>query len=369
MPQRFTAALLCLLLSFCLHESRAQAAGLAITPASVATSIPALKDLASFPIGVALNVGNAPGDIAEIKDDAALNALISSQFSSIVAENGMKMRFLHPAVNTYDFAAADALLEYARGHGMILHGHTLIWHHDYQVPAWMRTYEGDWQAMLREHIQQICRHFAGKLKSWDVVNEAIDNKHPKQYRPTLFLEKLGSAYIEQAFIAAHEADPAAVLYYNDFSMESKPEKLQFMLDMVDDFQRRGIPLHGIGFQMHVSVDAPDIAQIKSALQAVAARGLQVRISELDVSLNQKRKAASLDPALAEFQKTRYHDIVAAYLQSVPPVQRGGITFWGLLDKDSWLVESKPYPDWPLLFDDKLQAKPAYWGVVEALKEQ
>lgn len=355
MCYRFTATLLALILGFCQLESRAQSAA----------PVPALKDNAKFPIGVALNVGNEAGDIADIKQSAAL---INAQFNSIVAENGMKMRFLHPAFDTYDFAAADALADYARGHGMILHGHTLIWHHDYQLPAWMKNYEGDWQAMLRDHIQQICRHFAGKVKSWDVVNEAIDNKHPKQYRATLFLEKLGPAYIEQAFIAAHEADPAAVLYYNDFNMESKADKLQFMLDMVDDFQRRQIPLHGIGFQMHVQVDSPDIAQIKSALQAVAARGLQVRISELDVSLNQKQKAANLDPVLAQLQKARYREIVSAYLQSVPPAQRGGITFWGLLDKDSWLVEIKPYPDWPLLFDDKLQAKPAFWGVLEGLKE-
>ncbi|WP_162060599.1 endo-1,4-beta-xylanase [Undibacterium sp. KW1] len=355
MSYRFTATLLALICCFCQPDSRAQSAA----------PVPALKDNARFPIGVALNVGNEPGDMADIRESATL---INSQFNSIVAENGMKMRFLHPAIDTYDFAAADALADYASTHGMILHGHTLIWHHDYQLPVWMKNYQGDWQAMLREHIQQICRHFAGKVKSWDVVNEAIDNKHPKQYRATLFLEKLGPAYIEQAFIAAHEADPAAVLYYNDFNIESKSDKLQFMLDMVDDFQRRHIPLHGIGFQMHVSIDSPDIAQIKTALQAVAARGLQVRISELDVSLNQQQKAASLDPARAQLQKTRYRDIVSTYLQSVPPAQRGGITFWGLLDKDSWLLDNKPYPDWPLLFDDKGQAKPAYFGVLEGLKE-
>ncbi|MBC3872662.1 endo-1,4-beta-xylanase [Undibacterium flavidum] len=355
MPCRFTVTLLALMLSLWSPESRAQ----------VAVPLPALKDSAKFPVGVALNVGNELGDLADIQESAAL---IHQQFNSIVAENGMKMRFLHPAINTYDFAAADALVSYARGHGMMMHGHTLIWHHDSQLPDWMKTYQGDWQAMLRDHVQQICRHFAGKLKSWDVVNEAIDNKLPDQYRATLFLDKLGPAYIEQAFIAAHEADPTAVLYYNDFGMEAKAEKLQFMLDMVDDFQRRQIPLHGIGFQMHVSIDSPNIAQIKSALQAVAARGLQVRISEMDVRLNQKQKAATLNPALAQQQKARYREIVSAYLQSVPPAQRGGITFWGLLDKDSWLVESKPYPDWPLLFDDQGQAKPAFWGVLEGLRE-
>ncbi|MFZ6820006.1 endo-1,4-beta-xylanase [Undibacterium sp. Ji22W] len=355
MSFRSTATLLALIISFWQPEGRAQS----IAP------LPALKDSAKFLVGVALNVGNEVDDLVDIKESAAL---ISTQFNSIVAENGMKMRFLHPAVDTYDFVAADALVEYARGHGMIMHGHTLIWHHDSQLPDWMKSYQGDWQAMLRDHVQQICRHFAGKVKSWDVVNEAIDNRHTDQYRATLFLDKLGPAYIEQAFIAAHEADPAAVLYYNDFGMESKAEKLQFMLTIIDDFQRRRIPLHGIGFQMHVRVDSPNIAQIKSALQAVVARGLQVRISELDVSLNQTRKVANLDPALTQLQKNRYREIVSAYLQSVPPAQRGGITFWGLLDKDSWLVESKPYPDWPLLFDDQGQAKPAFWGVLEGLKE-
>lgn len=355
MPYRLTTFLLVVALTFFVNACAVQSS----------KSLPELKNYAKFPIGVALNIGNEVGDIADIENEAAL---ITSQFNSIVAENGMKMSFLHPALNTFDFAAADTLVNYARKHRMIVHGHTLIWHDDYQIPAWMKTYQGEWASMLHDHVQTICKHFAGKVKSWDVVNEAIDNKRPWQYRKTLFFEKIGPSYIEQAFIAAHEADPKAALYYNDFALESKPEKLQFMLEMIDDFQRRHIPLHGIGFQMHVSLDGPPFAQIKSALQAVAVRGLQIRISEMDVSLNQKHKAATFDPEWNQLQKNRYKEIVTAYLQSVPPAQRGGISFWGLLDKDSWLVEGKPYPDWPLLFDGEGRVKPAFWGVLEALQE-
>ncbi len=333
--------------------------------AQATKSLPALKDFAKFPIGVALNVGNELGDMEEIAEHSAL---ITAQFSSIVAENGMKMSYLHPELNTFNFLAADALTKYALDHGMVMHGHTLIWHNEYQFPEWLKTYEGDWSTMLREHVQTICKHFAGKVKSWDVVNEAIENKRPWHYRETPFFNKLGPVYIEQAFIAAHEADPNAVLYYNDFAIESRPEKLQFMLAMIDDFQRRHIPIHGIGFQMHLSVDGPPITQIRDALQAVVARGLQVRISEMDVSVNQKHKAANFDPAWAELQKARYKEVISTYLQTVPPAQRAGISFWGLLDKDSWLVESKPHPDWPLLFDGEGQAKPAFWGVLEALRE-
>ncbi|MFZ6656934.1 endo-1,4-beta-xylanase [Undibacterium sp. TJN19] len=330
---------------------------------AVVADTPGLKTLAAFPIGVAVNVASAGAGIQVSKERADL---IGRHFNSLVAENSMKMSYLHPAENNFTFAGADALASYAHQHGMVLHGHALVWHSDYQIPVWMKNYQGDWEKMLASHVSQICAHFAGTVRSWDVVNEAIDDLHPAGYRASIFYEKIGKSYIEKAFIAAHAADANAELYYNDYNIEGSQGKLDFMLRMIDDFKSRQIPLHGIGFQMHVSSDGPGIAQIRKSFKAVADRGLKVRISELDVAMNQQRQFSTFTPAVAAQQKARYKAIITAYLEAVPPAQRGGITFWGLLDGDSWIGKRYQRPDWPLLFADDYSAKPALSGVAEAL---
>ncbi|MFZ6720554.1 endo-1,4-beta-xylanase [Undibacterium sp. Ji49W] len=327
---------------------------------------PVLKNLAAFPIGVAVSAGDERRSLFRKTDQ---QALINQQFNSLVAGNIMKMRYLHPAEDLFTFDDADALANYAKEHGMILHGHALVWHPDYQVPAWMKNYHGDWDAMLKNHVGQIARHFAGRVASWDVANEVIDENVPAAYRPSLFYQKMGKSYIEKAFIAAHAADPAADLYYNDFNTESVQSKLDFMLGMIDDFKARQIPIHGIGFQMHVDVDYPSIAQIRKSFRAVADRGLKVRISELDVAVNKHKNLKSLTPAVAMAQKARYKEIVTAYLEEVPAAQRGGITVWGLVDGESWLSGFHKRAEWPLLFKDDYTTKPAFDGVVEALTGQ
>ncbi|MES2038955.1 MAG: endo-1,4-beta-xylanase [Pseudomonadota bacterium] len=323
----------------------------------------ALKNMASFPIGVAVSAGDEKRSLFKKTDQ---QALINQQFNSLVAGNIMKMRYLHPAENQFSYDDADALANYAKEHGMILHGHALVWHPDYQVPTWMKNYAGDWDAMLTQHVTQICKHFAGRVASWDVANEVIDENVPAGYRKSLFYQKMGKSYIEKAFIAAHAADPAADLYYNDFNTEAVQSKLDFMLGMIDDFQARHIPIHGIGFQMHVNSDYPAIAQIRKSFKAVVKRGLKVRISELDVAMNQRNDLKALTPVAAAIQKARYKAIVTAYLEEVPPALRGGITFWGVVDGETWLSKFHKRTEWPLLFNDDYTSKPAFDGVLEAL---
>lgn len=302
---------------------------------------------------------------------------ISEHFSQLTAGNIMKMSYLHPEENTYFWTHADSLVNWATSNGLSVHGHTLIWHSDYQVPDWMVNYTGDWETMLNAHVTQIVSHFADSaVVSWDVVNEAFE---ASGYRDSIFYQKLGADYIENAFVAARAADPDADLFYNDYSLVDNGTKLDHVMDMVEDFQTRSIPIDGIGFQMHVQIDYPTIDTIKAAFQKVVDSGLKVKISELDIPVNNPYSAqpfpqyTSFTAAAAELQKQRYKAIVQAYLEVVPESQRGGITIWGLWDGDSWLLDLESragVDDWPLLFtgpeNGPYEPKPAFDGMVEAL---
>ena len=173
-------------------------------------------------------------------------------------------------------------------------------------------------------------------------------------------------FIENAFKDARAADGAAKLYYNDYNIEWQTPKLNFLIAMVNDFKTRSIPIDGIGFQMHVGLTFPSITSIRSALQAATNTGLLVKITELDVAVNGNNTLTSLDSTTSASQKQRYHDIVKAYLDIVPPAQRGGITVWGLTDGESW-INQPGHPDWPLMYNNDYTTKPAYDGVVQALQ--
>jgi endo-1,4-beta-xylanase len=326
-----------------------------------------LKSLASFPVGVAVNAGFENNSILNSSTSTQQQAVVLPDFSQMTAGNIMKMSYLHPSENSFTFSQADELVSFAGASGMSVHGHTLIWHADYQVPAFMKSYGGDFAAMLKNHVQTIVSHFRGKVVTWDVVNEALaDDGEPTTgngLRSTVFSQKMGLGFIDQAFINARAVDPQVDLYYNDYNIEAGGQKTQNMLALVDGMRSRGVPITGVGFQTHVSIDWPSISAIESSLKAVADRGLKVKITELDVSM--KNAYSSFTVEAAERQKQRYHDIVAAYLRAVPAAQRAGITVWGVWDSDSWINEPNR-PDWPLLFDGAFKAKPALQGFKDAL---
>ena len=342
-----------------------------------------LHTLADFPIGVAVSAGNETSSI--LNDDetgVAQRTIIEAHFDQLTAGNIMKMSYLHPTQDTYYFTEADALVEYAEDNGISLHAHTLVWHSDYQVPDWMKTFEGDeaaWLAMLEEHVETIAGHFAGRVPSWDVVNEAFEEDG--SYRNSVFYQNMGAAFIETAFTSARAADAQVDLYYNDFNISNGGAKFEAVITMVDDFLERDIPIDGVGFQMHVFMDWPSIDAIKSSFAAVAERGLKVKITELDIPINNPYSdaydypdnyEASLTAELAAAQKKRYCDIVTAYLEAVPANLRGGLTVWGVRDSDSWLISNlfdNNHEDWPLLFDNDFNPKPALYGVADGLTNQ
>lgn len=326
-----------------------------------------LKSLASFPIGVAVNAGFENNSIVNSSTSAQQQAVVFPNFNQMTAGNIMKMGYLHPQENTFTFDQADAFVTFANANGSNVHGHTLIWHADYQVPAFMTNYTGDFGAMLKNHVQTIVSHFQGRVVSWDVVNEALaDDGQPTVnniLRSTIFSQKMGQDFIDQSFINARAVDPQVDLFYNDYNIEAGGQKTANLLSLIDGMRSRGVPITGVGFQMHVTIDWPSISAIESSLKAVADRGLKVKISEMDVSM--KSAYTSFTPDAALRQQQRYHDIIAAYLRAVPAAQRAGITVWGVWDADSW-INQPGSPDWPLLFDGNFQAKPALQGFEDAL---
>ena len=348
--------------------------GISSSHSSSSSSSPSLKNLAGFPIGVAVSAGSETNSI--FRNDGGIDrTLIQQHFSQLTAGNIMKMSYLHPSENTYTFEHADQLVNFALENNISIHGHTLIWHSDYQIPTWMKNYTGDYATLLQEHVQNITSYYAGRVVSWDVVNEAFaddgDSNAINGYRNSLWYQKLGPGYIEQAFIAADAADPVADLYYNDYNLEGGQQKFDYVLAMVDDFKARDIPIDGVGFQMHINIEWPSESQIKNAFQQVVNRGLKVKITELDIPVNtyaNPDKYQTFTAEAAERQKDKYREVVAAYLDVVPPELRGGITVWGLYDSDSWLIDLHGRPDWPLLFNDLRQAKPAFDGFVEGLSD-
>ncbi|MFO1369724.1 MAG: endo-1,4-beta-xylanase [Marinagarivorans sp.] len=228
---------------------------------------------------------------------------------------------------------------------------------------------------MREGFQCVGVHcvalFGGSpnpIQQWAVTQSGLHSETSpttSDYRPSIFYKALGKSYIENSFITARQADPNAELYYNDYSLEYNNSKLALTLSMIDDFIARKIPIDGIGFQMHTQLDSPTVADIKASFSQAAARKIKVKITELDVAVN-FANATSLSPATALAQKNRYKEIVKAYLETVPPAQRGGITVWGLVDGETWMRSLFNRLEWPLAFNDDYSVKPAYYGIAEAL---
>jgi endo-1,4-beta-xylanase len=303
-----------------------------------------------FPVGVAVN----PAELVPTSD---YQRLVTQHFNSVTPENIFKPRYLHPGLGQYDWTAADQLAAFCRAHNQRLHGHPLIWHQ--QLPGWMANFAGspaEWEAMFRDHIQTICRHFRGQVSSWDVVNEAF--AADGTLRSTIWSQHLGGSYLEQAFRYAHEADPDARLFYNDYDLESNPVKRRAVLAWLQTMRRRGVPVQGLGLQMHLSIVSPENTQLAEALRDAQGTGLTLHLSELDVALNPLGQAIAPTPDLLQRQADKLAFLVRTY-RELPPAQQFGITFWGLSDRNTWQRSYYHRDDYPLLFDDNYHPKPAF----------
>jgi endo-1,4-beta-xylanase len=297
-------------------------------------------------------------------DNPAYPELAGREFDSLTPENEMKWYQVEPQPGQFDFAPGDKLVAFAKEHGMRVRGHTLVWHN--QLAPFVKGLSGDAlkSAMLR-HVTTTAAHFKGKIAQWDVVNEAVgDNGEP---RPNSPFTALGPGYIAEAFRAAHAADPNARLFYNDYDSEDLSwPKTESAYQLVKGLKDAGVPIHGMGFQVHVDPRRwPGAAALQATLERFAALGLDLELTELDVPVGEI--PGTLEQKLAA-QKEITRGIVRACLAVKACT---GITLWGLTDRQSWLST----PEWaptrgngphlPLPFDQSYRPKPMRAGIIEA----
>lgn len=326
----------------------------------------ALKSVSPIPIGVA--VGYMP-----MQYDSAYRNMVVQQFNQVTFENALKNGAIVRADGRLDFHQADSLMQICKREGLQVYGHTLCWYQN-NAPYLFRL-QGDSAALetfLRHYIFTVMRRYP-QIHAWDVVNEAIDDSTGKlrvdgPHRPGYFYwgKYLGPDYVAHVFSYAHQANPDAELFYNDYDLESNPRKLAGVVELIRNLQARGIPITGVGTQMHMNIYTPD-SGIDRMFRTLAATGLKVRISELDIRINPTDlPQLQPTPALLKKQAAKAAYVLRAYFRYVPPAQRHDITFWNLSDRDSWIVKALHKTDFPTLFDAAYHPKPMYDSVYQVL---
>ncbi len=345
------------------------------TDSAPTSTTPSLSEhfLGDFLIGTALGSEHLKGT------DTAANQLITSQFNALTPENDMKWMHIHPGPDSFNFELPDRLVQLATEHNMLPVGHTLVWHS--QLADWVGEVK-DSSAMaqvIQHHIAKIVGRYKGRIKAWDVVNEALNEDGT--LRSSVFLNAMGEAYIEEAFRQAALADPAAALIYNDYNM-CNPEKRAGVIRLAKNLQEKGIKMDGIGMQGHWNLVSPSLEEIENSILAYAALGLKVHISELDITVLPNPwdlEGAAVEQKFSDFigdermnpyaqalpdsvqtqLADRYEAIFRLFLKHRDKIDR--VTFWGVHDGHTWL-NNWPIPgrtNYPLLFDRQYQPKVAY----------
>jgi len=268
---------------------------------------------------------------------------LNAEFNSVTPENEMKWDALEPNRGSFNYANADRIVSHARGRGMSVRGHTLVWHS--QLPGWVSGLDTtNLRSAMNNHINQVMGHWRGQIHSWDVVNEAFEENGTRRNSP--FQQRLGNGYIEEAFRTARAADPNAKLCYNDYNTDGQNAKSNAVYAMVQDFKNRGVPIDCVGFQSHFNAQSPVPGDYRANLQRFANLGVDVQITELDIE------------GSGTAQANNYRSVVETCLA----ISRcTGITVWGITDKYSWRPNGTP-----LLFDGNYAKKPAYSAVLTAL---
>jgi endo-1,4-beta-xylanase len=346
-----TRLLLCLLPAFCFPR----------------TSPEPLREVAQRS---AILIGTAvrPADLPE----PLYASTLAREFNMVEPEDALKWEVLRPDAQSFDFTQADQVVDFALRHNMKVRGHTLVWHH--QNPPWLTNGHYTSQQLsdlLKIHIQTVVAHYRGKIFAWDVVNEAFDEgERAGRLRSTLWYDQPGIGYADQdpyylaqCFRWARQADPNALLFYNEAEAEQVNKKSDAIYAMVRSFKSEHVPIDGVGFQMHIGASHPDIASISANIARFVALGVQVHITELDVSLPVDANGTATSPDLRE-QALIFRQIADACLAH-PGCS--AIQTWGFTDKYSWLgSHSKQTHGAGLLFDANYQPKPAYYALRDAL---
>lgn len=287
-----------------------------------------------------------------LTDNPVYREIAVTEFSTWTPENAMKMNALQPVRGQFEFEEADTIVAMAEEHGIRVRGHTLVWGES--LPGWVHEQAVDAASakqILKEHIQQVVSHYRGKVDAWDVVNEAWNEDGT--LRDTIWLRTIGPEYIPLAFQWTHEADPEAELYYNDFENEVSNSKSEAMLQALTEWKEQGVPIDGIGMQMHLDAADPRFSPtaIEEQFNRFAEAGFLVAVTEMDVKL---QNLHSDNPA--EVQARRFDKVLEICLKT-PSCRE--YTVWGIKDDVSWVTQQESPEGRPLLFDELGEPKEAY----------
>jgi endo-1,4-beta-xylanase len=344
-----------------------------VQPPQIQTNIPSIYKTLSqfFPVGAAVDMTDISGPHAQ---------LLTMHFNSITSGNDMKWSSVESAKGSYNYTNADAQVGLAQCADMRVRGHNLVWATGAQTPAYATgdgTNSAANQALvtanIQEHIQSEVQHFGNKVYAWDVVNEPLDPSQPDCLVHGPFYKVLGKSYIDVALQAARQYAPAGTkLFINDYST-TDPARLACLVQVVGDLRSRGIPIDGIGHESHNAINYPSVAAIVNAVDTVADAlpGIDQQITELDLSVynagdTKSNYGNNIPPAVLAEQGWLYKQTFDAFKEMSGKVS--AVTIWGMADDDTWL-DGFPVTrtDYPLPFDMGLQAKPAYWGIVDPTK--
>ncbi len=340
-------------------------------PSSSTAASPGMTDIRlaytfrqDFPIGAAVSART----IHSQRD------LLLQQYSSLTAENEMKFISVHPEQDKYTFDDADAIANFAREHSLELRGHTFVWHN--QTPDWVfqdgqggKADRNTLLTRLQQHMETVMGRYKDVIRCWDVVNEAISDEDSGTYlRPTPWLEGIGDDYIARAFELAHAVDPNALLFYNDYN-ESHPGKCERICRLMRELLAEGVPVHGVGLQAHWNIHDPSLDQIRAAMEKYAALGLQLQITEMDVSMfafdDRRTNLKAPTAEMLRLQEERYEQYFRLFYEYREVLT--SVTFWGAADDYTWLdgFPVRGRKNWPLLFDERQQPKPVCYDIVKA----
>ena len=323
-----------------------------------------------FTIGVAVSPRALKTDEAQ---------LIVREFNTMTPENAMKMGPIHPFENQYNWAGGDSIAAFAKRNNLKLRGHTLCWHN--QTPRWLFFDSSTNQQvtkevllkLLKDHITTVVTRYKDVIYAWDVVNEVISDKADEYFRPSLWYQICGEEFVAKAFQWAHEADPKALLFYNDYD-EINPVKRQKIIKLVNDLRSKGIPIHGTGLQGHWAVNEPSKDQLEKTLKDFSEVGLTMHVTELDISVYPKehsareRKPSDSDTVFTAEKEMKQMEVYKNCFELFKKYRKNisSITFWNISDRGSWLdnFPVRGRKDYPLLFNAELKPKKVYWEIVK-----
>ncbi|HBC72938.1 MAG: Endo-1,4-beta-xylanase [Candidatus Amesbacteria bacterium GW2011_GWB1_47_19] len=299
-----------------------------------------------------------------LEKDSKYKDTLSSEFNMVASENCEKWSKIHPALNQYSFEEADKLINFAIDNKMAYQGHVLVYSR--KMPDWFNNLKSrqEMEKQLEEHIKTVAGRYKGKVYAWDVINEKYDFDGNHQQSP--LFKMLGISYIEKSFKWAHEADPQAKLFVNEFGIDEMNTRSDLTYKLIEDLLSKNIPVHGIGFQMHRALGTdewfpgiPDMDSVRKNFERFAKLGLEIHITEMDVPI--QKGTGSYEEKLVE-QAKAYKEILEIAL-SVNAFK--ALVVWGVTDKINWIDYISGNEDAPLLFDREYKKKPAYYSLIEA----